>query len=573
MKVSARPSKAEKIARLEALAALEAQKEHARQTRLPSFKEYGNFRSPEPPSWEDAEIIDIPSKSSSGTKVPCKDELHTSSQDPHVELANTKMSEYSCYLSACEFRVAVPTSAVLMEPSAIGRVCGAYEKGDIVQAVEETFEGWVRLMEKGWVYRGFVPGQGGRALVPVSTLLLLPAPEPTWKPGAQAFDVVAHEGVNVHLEPFEGSASVSWKARGDRVWAEAQTYSGWIRLADSAGWMPARTKRHGQLLRCVSPHGAADVDRQHCAHDDATTMKKSTKAPFQCLAESDVGSTRITAEKSKTLKPTAFSKDFGPINEIQQYERCFGIQNWNFWDLPVLEFEPVCHEAVIRMGPAEGAVLGGLASHMIVRGVLETFDGWVKLADAPGWVCRSSNGADMIRPLSSPESMAVPEVCANGPRRRMFEVLAPSLPILEEPRSHAAIIDCRWCGQFVLAETQTYHGWICLAEGAGWMQSFSHGEGQLLRSVSALEHTEPLLALPAFENEMESAQRCLKEEEEKAILKKLDEEERKEAHEALVFAAESRDHQAFTAALKIARQRGVAKKEIARLHAMFTMDL
>ncbi|CAK9055111.1 Hypothetical protein SCF082_LOCUS29846 [Durusdinium trenchii] len=84
------------------------------------------------------------------------------------------------------------------------------------------------------------------------------------------------------------------------------------------------------------------------------------------------------------------------------------------------------------------------------------------------------------------------ETLATSAGPQPFEVVfQPSVAVRSAPSTSANIISARRCGEVVLAETQTYDGWVRLHEDAGWMLSRHPQHGVLLQ--------------PAFEKTAQSA--------------------------------------------------------------------
>lgn len=272
--------------------------------------------------------------------------------------------------------------------------------------------------------------------------------------------------------------------------------------------------------------------------------------------------------------------EFLPEGEV--FKAACGFQDWNHAKLPVEEFRVVNTDPSIRNKPKfSGDVCGRLKRGELAKAVEETFDGWVMLADQPGWVPRDMGGRDGIREclqeIRRSPMLAVPEFTAGAPSRMMFEVVfEPRVNIMRQPHADATVLGSRNFGQFVLAESQTYHGWIRLADDLGWMQNTSQKHGQLLCSVTAAEHAEPMLALGGRgEDEGPTEEEILQQEretKEREILAQLKAQEIKVALEELQAAAASGEGAIFRTAMKAAKSAGVNKKDIARLNAQFSMS-
>merc|ERR1719471_650460 len=62
---------------------------------------------------------------------------------------------------------------------------------------------------------------------------------------------------------------------------------------------------------------------------------------------------------------------------------------------------------------------------------------------------------------------APPAAESSGPQR--FEVVAPRAPAFAAPSQHARLLRERLRGEEVVADSQSYHGWVKLADRGGWM--------------------------------------------------------------------------------------------------------
>mmetsp|Transcript_142794 Transcript_142794/g.455941 ORF Transcript_142794/g.455941 Transcript_142794/m.455941 type:complete len:192 (-) Transcript_142794:9-584(-) len=156
-------------------------------------------------------------------------------------------------------------------------------------------------------------------------------------------------------------------------------------------------------------------------------------------------------------------------------------------------------------------------------------------------------------------------------RLRLWEGAAATsagVRVCREPSQDALQLGMHSCGEFVLAQSQTYHGWIRLADDEGWMPALDVlGGARLLQNVRP---EELQLASPgaAGEGQVEGAGNA---EAEEAARAAAAEAARREALRALEAAAMSGANTAnFCAAMEVARGRGVSKKDIARCNAMRT---
>jgi len=230
--------------------------------------------------------------------------------------------------------------------------------------------------------------------------------------------------------------------------------------------------------------------------------------------------------------------------------------------LPTRGFKVVAEVHPVRSQPCAGAlVCGGRKLHETIRAVEETFDGWVKLAGDEGWMCQGVEEAPLsmkcLEALEKPRAMAV-ETLAKIPGRQMLEVVADDgVDILQEPVEGALVLGRRSFGEFLLADSQTYHGWIRLSDNEGWAQAVSGSGERILIGIRPDElqlTTTDGSAVPEESPEQTAAA--------------VAEAARKEALRQLESAALSGNSAFFCAALEVARQRGVSKKDIAKANAM-----
>lgn len=119
-----------------------------------------------------------------------------------------------------------------------------------------------------------------------------------------------------------------------------------------------------------------------------------------------------------------------------------------------------------------------------VVGEEETFNGWMKLSNADGWILRcvpKRNGLEtLLAPLEDLPPLPTHEV-SEAPGGRHFEVVCQShVYVRSSPSLQAPHHSIRKFGDRVNAVSQRYDGWIRLADDLGWMQSFSQEHGPLL---------------------------------------------------------------------------------------------
>ncbi|CAJ1398280.1 unnamed protein product [Effrenium voratum] len=227
--------------------------------------------------------------------------------------------------------------------------------------------------------------------------------------------------------------------------------------------------------------------------------------------------------------------------------------------LPTRGFKVLAEVQPVRAQPCAGApVRGGRKKGDSLRAVEE---GWVKLAGEDGWICQGLEEAPSqkkcLEALEKPRALAV-ETLAKMPGRQMLEVVADDgVDILREPFDGALLLGRRSFGEFVLADSQSYHGWVRLSDNEGWAQAVSGSGEKLLQGI----RPEELQLTQSAAAEPEEVQ---KEQVEIA----MQEAARKEALRQLESAALSGNSAFFCAALEVARQKGVSKKDIARANAM-----
>merc|ERR1712232_971311 len=127
--------------------------------------------------------------------------------------------------------------------------------------------------------------------------------------------------------------------------------------------------------------------------------------------------------------------------------------------LPISEYR-ICSEdgvAVREEASNLSFVIGIRRCGEIARSTEETFDGWLRLADAPGWLSRRGVVLEAVGPTPQ---LAVTQL-ADDSGRQLFEVIAESgVQLRREPWSDAEVLSSRSLGEFILCESQTNHGWL-----------------------------------------------------------------------------------------------------------------
>lgn len=158
------------------------------------------------------------------------------------------------------------------------------------------------------------------------------------------------------------------------------------------------------------------------------------------------------------------------------------------------QFEVIVTNVPVHNRPDDEAQwLGRRMEGQSVWGEEETFDGWVKLSSNKGWVRRArllqdgKTFEDLLKPVGEMPPLPSWEM-SERPGLRMFQVVfSPHVPVRSAPSSDAAPVSVKKVGDLVAAETQRYDGWVRLADGKGWMRSFSEEDGPLLM-CSYFEH-------------------------------------------------------------------------------------
>lgn len=493
------------------------------------------------------------------------------------------------HLPTQAFKVTHGAVMVRLEPSFGAKACGVMRRQQTVHAIEETFDGWVRILEpEGWILRD-LRGYAGVDLLlePCGKPKLLTVSELADETGPQYFTVTAD--LAVLAEPVDDAEVMATLQPGDRLTVETQTYHGWLRLASGAGWVRGCSDEGKPFVICwymkertmkniVNSQAEEKAKREADAEAAlARELEHGAEIWDEIANASSSSSAPVPGESSGSILPQPKPLMCAWSDE-ETFASFYGLRDFNYAKLPECEFL-VVREVAVRAEPMlSGGVCGHLVKGQVVGGWEETFDGWVHLSSHAGWALRhfveEEDTGVSLQAIDPPEMLAVQEV-SSGPARRMFEVVCePVAYILKEPRSNAAITGTRACGEFVLAEAQTYHGWVRLADKLGWMQSSSHRDGQLLRSVTALEHSAPLLAITDAEKDEEEKRA---EEEvrrrELEMKQKVEEDTRGEALRELEEAAASGDAAVFRAAIKVAKSKGVMKRDIARVNAAFSVSL
>jgi len=121
--------------------------------------------------------------------------------------------------------------------------------------VEETFDGWVRILLDegcGWVLKD-ARGRNklNELIIPVGRAPYTASDgELAERAGPQEFEVVFNPAVVVRSAPDKKAEAMGMRRFGQKLCVDSQTYHGWVRLADGGGWMLVTDPHYGDLIRC-----------------------------------------------------------------------------------------------------------------------------------------------------------------------------------------------------------------------------------------------------------------------------------------------------------------------------------
>jgi len=152
---------------------------------------------------------------------------------------------------------------VYERPELDSPVLGSKSRSEIVVAVAESFDGWVRLAGEGGPGPFLSPGgwmpkeaqRGGTALLlPVGEALELVMPKVLGESGPWGLTIVASPHVVERVAPTETAPPLGLRMAGEHVLAEEQTYGGWVRLAGGDNcWVPIYDPESGAQLCSAAP--------------------------------------------------------------------------------------------------------------------------------------------------------------------------------------------------------------------------------------------------------------------------------------------------------------------------------
>lgn len=184
-------------------------------------------------------------------------------------------------------------------PSLGARAVARKDKGEIIESVEETFDGFLKLPnEAGWCSKDC---QGKLGL---GELLQRLGPSPTMavntlttSAGPQPFEVVFHPSVAVRSAPSTSASIISARGFGEVVLAETQTYHGWLRLEDAGGWMMCQHPQHGVLLKPAFPASASRLPASNHSNQASKTQATISQNPPEASANAAQAEQRLREQR------------------------------------------------------------------------------------------------------------------------------------------------------------------------------------------------------------------------------------------------------------------------------------
>lgn len=179
--------------------------------------------------------------------------------------------------------------------------------------------------------------------------------------------------------------------------------------------------------------------------------------------------------------------------------------------LPQQRYRVVHDFVYVRDRPLRtGQAIGQKLRNQELAVVEETFDGWVRLDREAGWVLKDMKGQQGLGKLlatvgGEPQGLAVTELAdAPGPHR-FTVVFTSKIAIRVGPGKEYAVRDTAREGETLLVESQTYHGWLRLADGRGWVLSRDPQLGALVAPAYVQEQQAKGAAKAAAEEALRQA--------------------------------------------------------------------
>jgi len=337
---------------------------------------------------------------------------------------------------------------------------------------------------------------------------------------------------------------------------------------------PSASPTCAELLRCLPLEGSGDDTELHHAEWEQDAAERAAKeAAGMAAVEREIQEAK-RSEWWKRLDcepepPRLFARGETekitlPINPQQSSSSSSGAGIDECVGMVVQEFK-VLADVPIRVRPdLDAAVCGRIYPGKCIMATEETFYGWVRLAQEAGWVLRDMRGREglgtVLTPMCELKRIAMPKP-AREVGRQMFEVISESgLLVQSAPTAHAEVIDRKCYGEVVLAESQTYDGWVRLSDGEGWMLCVTPNGCRLLQNMCVAlterEAVEPDVLSPAgnANNRVGGAD----------VASAVGSGCRRDALRALEAAVTSRDDAAFRSAIKAAKLAGVSNYHLSR---------
>lgn len=180
------------------------------------------------------------------------------------------------------FEIAVASAVVKAEPDMSSRMKTKKSRGARILCSEQTLNGWLKLAsEPGWLlsYTRDVEGYAEIAVFAADQpepVLAVPRHQPQ---GICCLEVVFPSGVPIRVAPDRRSSTTATRRQGEYVFAEAQNFDGWLKLAGEQGWMMAWSPEWGELLRPRRHLAGVDLwflsDVWRCARQGSGCAAKS----------------------------------------------------------------------------------------------------------------------------------------------------------------------------------------------------------------------------------------------------------------------------------------------------------
>lgn len=119
-----------------------------------------------------------------------------------------------------------------------------------------------------------------------------------------------------------------------------------------------------------------------------------------------------------------------------------------------------------------------------------TTDGWLKVANGPGWILSDMQGLHGLGSLLQPRRGEEVDLAIEEPQPQgicCLEVTFAQVAVRAFPSRDAIALCYRRKGELIFARSQNFSGWLRLAGEEGWMLAFAPEHGQLLKAKEAKE--------------------------------------------------------------------------------------